>query len=365
MMTPVPLSRQATFWLAFCVLSAAAVWLLSAVLLPFVTGITVAYFFNPVCGKLERLGLSRSFSALLVLGLFVSLLVVVFITITPTIVTQTSNFALQLPGYLDRLRDTFQPRLHDVLNTLSDEDYQRLREAASSYAGQAAGTLLAVVEGVWRGGAALASALSLLFIMPVVAFYLLRDWPLLLAKVDSWLPRPHAEVIRAQVREVDRTLAGFLRGQSTVCLILGIYYALALTLVGLNFGIVIGLLTGLLSFMPFVGATFGLLAALLVALVQFDGYTEVAIVGGIFLFAQIAESNFITPKLVGESVGLHPVWIIFALMAGGSLLGFVGLLLAVPVAAVIGVLLRFVLGNYLQSRYYRSAPGPRRRIKPL
>lgn len=364
-MTSTSLSRQAIFWLAFFLASGAIVWVLGDVLMPFVTGIAVAYFLNPICEKMGRLGLSRSSSAILVLASFVGMIVVLFLLIAPTVVTQTTHFASQVPSYLDHLRDTIQPHLHHLLNTISEEDYQRLREAASNYAGQAAGTMLAVVEGVWQGGSALVSALSLLFIMPVVAFYIMRDWPNLLARVDSWLPRAHANVIRQQLREIDRTLAGFLRGQSTVCLILATYFSIALTIVELNFGIVIGILTGLLSFMPFVGSTFGLVTAVIVALVQFDSYTQVGIVVAIFLVAQFVEGNFITPKLVGESVGLHPIWIIFALMAGGSLLGFVGLLLAVPVAAVIGVLLRFLLGSYLESSYYGGALPRTRRIKPL
>lgn len=365
MTTPVPLSRQALFWLAFLIGSGLAIWVLRDVLMPFVAGISVAYFLNPVCEKLQKRGFSRSAAALLVLAAFVVVLVALFLLIAPSIVAQANHFASQLPLYLDQLRERMQPYLHHVMTNLSDEDYQRLREAASNYAGQAAGTAMSVIEGIWRGGAALASALSLLFIMPVVAFYLMRDWPTLVARVDSWLPRQHANVIREQVRAIDRTLAGFLRGQSTVCLILAAYFSIALTLVGLNFGIVIGLLTGLLSFMPFVGSTFGLVASLIVAFLQFDTYGPIALVAGIFVFAQFVEGNFITPKLVGESVGLHPIWIIFALMAGGSLLGFVGLLLAVPVAAVIGVLIRFLLGNYLESGYYSGVPSRRQRIKPL
>ena len=205
---------------------------------------------------------------------------------------------------------------------------------------------------------AFANLISLLVITPVVAFYLLRDWDRLIARIDTWLPRDHAETIRERVREVDRTLAGFLRGQGTVCLILGLFYAIALSIAGLDFGLVVGLVAGLLSFIPYVGAIIGLVLSVGLALLQFDDWLRVAIVAGIFFVGQAVEGNFLTPKLVGESVGLHPVWIIFGLLAGGALFGFVGVLLAVPAAAVIGVGVRFALDRYLQSPYYRGGGGP-------
>jgi predicted PurR-regulated permease PerM len=202
----------------------------------------------------------------------------------------------------------------------------------------------------------LINLVSLLVITPVVAFYLLRDWDRIVIQIDSWLPRRYAETIREQVRAVDATLAGFLRGQGTVCLILAIYYGLGLSLAGLDFGLVIGLVAGLLSFVPYVGAIVGLLLSVGLALVQFDAWLPIAIVAAVFILGQVVEGNFLTPKLVGESVGLHPVWIIFALLAGGTLFGFVGLLLAIPAAAVIGVGVRFALDRYLVSAYYKG-PG--------
>jgi predicted PurR-regulated permease PerM len=207
---------------------------------------------------------------------------------------------------------------------------------------------------VISGGVAIANLISLLVITPVVAFYLLRDWDRIVARVDTWLPRGHAGAIREQAREIDRTLAGFLRGQGTVCLILGVFYAIGLTLAGLDFGLVVGLVAGLLSFIPYVGAIVGLVLSVGLALVQFDDWLRIAVVAGIFFVGQAVEGNFLTPKLVGESVGLHPVWIIFGLLAGGALFGFVGVLLAVPAAAVIGVGVRFALGRYMQSPYYHG-----------
>ena len=214
-----------------------------------------------------------------------------------------------------------------------------------------------IVAGVLSGGAAVANTLSLIIITPVVTFYLLRDWDNIAATVDGWLPRAQAPTIRELASEVDRTLAGFLRGQGTVCLLLGVFYAIGLTVAGLDFGLVIGLIAGLLSFIPYVGSIVGLLLSVGLAFLQFDDWLRVAVVAGIFFVGQALEGNVLTPRLVGGRVGLHPVWVIFAILAGGTLFGFVGVLLAVPVAAVIGVGTRFALTRYLDSPYYDADGG--------
>jgi predicted PurR-regulated permease PerM len=190
-------------------------------------------------------------------------------------------------------------------------------------------------------------------VTPVVAFYLIYDWHRMIRSVDSWIPIQHRDTVRELAREVDAAIAGFLRGQTAVCLILGSFYAVALTLTGLNFGLLIGLISGLITFIPYVGSMTGLVLSLGVAVAQFwPAYGSILIVLGIFLVGQFVEGNVLAPKLVGESVGIHPVWLIFALLAFGYLFGFVGLLVAVPLAATIGVLTRFALRRYLQSSLY-------------
>jgi predicted PurR-regulated permease PerM len=181
----------------------------------------------------------------------------------------------------------------------------------------------------------------------------------MVARIDSYLPRHSLDTLRSLAREVDRTLAGFIRGQGTVCVILGTFYAVSLAIAGLNFGIVVGLLAGLISFIPYVGSITGFVAAMAIALVQFDNWVMWGVIAGIFLFGQAVEGNILTPRLVGGSVGLHPVWVMFALLAGASLFGFTGILIAVPVAAVIGVLTRFGLRQYVASRYFRGTAEPR------
>jgi predicted PurR-regulated permease PerM len=223
--------------------------------------------------------------------------------------------------------------------------------------GKATSWVATFIQSIWSGGMALVNLLSLLIVTPIVAFYLLLDWDHLVAKVDSWLPRDHVEELRAIARDIDTALAGFIRGQGTVCLLLGLFYAIGLSLAGLKFGLAIGMAAGLLSFVPYVGALIGGLSAIGVGLVQFwPDYSSILIIIGVFVAGQFIEGNFLSPKLVGGSIGLHPVWLMFALFAFGYLFGFVGLLLAVPLAAAAGVLVRYGLTRYLGSKLYRGVP---------
>jgi predicted PurR-regulated permease PerM len=210
---------------------------------------------------------------------------------------------------------------------------------------------------IWGGGVALLNLVSLLVITPIVMFYLLRDWDSIVETVEDWLPRRLAPVIREKTIEIDEVLSGFLRGQFSVCLLLGALYAIGLTLVGLDFGLIIGFITGLISFVPYFGMLIGFAVGLGVAIAQFSDWQPIAMVAGVFVVGQFLEGNFITPKLVGDRIGLHPAWIIFALLAGGALFGFTGILLAVPAAAVIGVLGRFSIQQYKQSEAYLGSPG--------
>lgn len=351
--------RQIRFWLIGFALFVAALWVLSGMLLPFVAGLAIAYLLDPMVDVLERWRLPRWLGTALVLLFFVLLLVAVVLLLVPLVQAQTSQLIEVLPSYAARLRERVMPVVERIVERLSPEDVARLRGAAGQYAGDIVGWVAGVLTGILSGGMALFDVLSVLFITPVVAFYLLRDWDKLVGTVDRWLPRMHADTVRAQAREVDDTLAGFVRGQATVCLVLGGFYAVALSAAGLKFGLVIGLVSGFLSFIPYVGSLFGFVASTGLALLQFDEWWRVVLVAGIFLFGQAVEGNVLTPKLVGDKVGLHPVWVMFALLAGGSLFGFVGVLLAVPVAAVIGVLTRFALRQYLDSAYYRGTAAAR------
>lgn len=351
-------AQQSRFWLAAFVGFLLLVWLFSPVLLPFVAGLAIAYLLDPSVDRLEVWGLPRWAATAAALLMFTLAIFLAALLLVPLIQAQVAHLLDVLPGYATRAREAIMPIIENLVARLSPDDVARLRGAVGQHVGDVAGWIGSVVRGVLSSGVALFDVLSVLFITPIVAFYLLRDWDRLVAAVDSWLPRRHLETIRDQCREIDATLAGFLRGQAAVCMALGGFYAVALSLAGLDFALVIGLLSGILSFIPYVGSLFGLAASVGLAALQFDELWRVGLVAGIFIVGQAAEGNFLTPKLVGDRVGLHPVWVMFSLLAGGALFGFVGVLLAVPVAASLGVMVRFLLRQYLASALYRGTLPP-------
>lgn len=356
------LQRQLTFWAVAFVLFVLALYVLSDILLPFVAGLAIAYFLDPVADRLERLGLGRLAATIVILALFVLIFILFIIVLAPVLAHQLAGFAARVPDYVASLQHLLsewgQGDFAKWLGINEGNVPKPLEDMAgkiTQWLGQLAGSLLS-------GGVALVSFLALFVVTPVVAFYMLLDWDRMVAKVDGWLPRDHLETIRQIFRDIDMSIAGFVRGQGTVCLALGLFYAAGLTLAGLNFGLLIGMGAGLISFIPYVGSTVGLVLSVGVALVQFwPDWTMVALVAGIFVVGQFLEGNILSPKLVGASVGLHPVWLMFALFAFGYMFGFVGMLLAVPLAAAMGVVSRFALRQYLRSRIYagstRSKPG--------
>jgi predicted PurR-regulated permease PerM len=341
--------RHVAFWLITFLVICALLWLLSGVLLPFVAGIGLAYVLAPFADRLERLGLNRTLAALLIVVVVVLGLLAVALLVVPILVQQALALLADLPAQVTRVRDLLADPNNPLLSWFGGDSSQTfsdfIRHAASWMAGFAAS--------LWAGGKALVSFASIIIVMPVVTFYLISDWHGMIDAVDSWLPLRNREHVRELAREVDRVISGFLRGQLAVSFLLGAYYAIALSLIGLKFGLLIGLISGLLTFIPYIGSLTGLLVATSVAIAQFSPeWIWVAAVVAIFLAGQFVEGNVIGPKLVGERVGLHPVWIIFAMFAFGYLFGFVGLLVAVPLAATIAVLCRFGLRHYLASPLY-------------
>jgi len=342
------------FWLIIAVVTLAAVYLLRGVLLPFVAGAAVAYFLDPAADWLERRGLGRTAATVVITLLFVLALVGAVLLLIPALQGEISRFLENLPKYATALENRIRPLLENIHDLLPPEQVDQLRDGAASMIGGAASIALNVLRQVLTSGLAIINLLALVVLTPVVAFYLLRDWDGIVAKVDGWLPRAHADTLRAMARDIDTTLAGFVRGQATVCAALGGFYAVGLSLVGLDLGLVVGLASGLLSFIPYVGSIAGFIASMGLAFAQFSEMTPILIVAGIYLAGQALEGNVLSPWLVGERVGLHPVWVIFALLAAGSLFGFVGVLLAVPVAAMVGVVVRYSMARYLQSDVYHG-----------
>jgi predicted PurR-regulated permease PerM len=351
-------AKQARYWLIGFAVFILVVYVLRDVLLPFVAGAGIAYLLNPPATRLQRWRCSRTVATLLIMLAFTAVVVALILLLFPLLQAQIASFAVRLPGYLESLRQNVEPFLERAWSALSYEQSEKLKAAAGEQAGSAVEWIGRLLKKVWSGGLALFQLVSLVVITPIVAFYLLRDWETIVTKVDGWLPKQRAATIRDLIGRIDDTVAGFLRGQASVCIILALYYGIALSVAGLEFGLIVGLVAGLISFIPYVGASLGLLGGVGLAYAQFPEWTPVIMVAAVFVVGQVLESYVLTPKLVGERVGLHPVWIIFALMAGGALFGFTGMLLAIPVAAVIGVLTRFAISRYLESPLFTGDGSP-------
>jgi predicted PurR-regulated permease PerM len=347
------LKRQAMFWLAALAVFVVFLMMFRTILLPFIAGMALAYFLDPVADRLERLGLSRLMATVVILVTFIIVFVLSLMIIIPVLASQLNEFIQHVPGYVSQLQTFIATSNAAWLPEWLNSQMDTIKANFSKYLSEGVGFIGTLLEQIWNSGKALLDIASLLVVTPVVAFYLLLDWDRMIAKVDGWVPRNHVATVREIATELDRTIAGFVRGQGSLCLFLGIYYAVGLSLIGLNFGLLIGFLTGMLSFIPYVGSTVGLVLAGGVALVQFwPDYVHLIIVVVFFFSGQFIEGNILQPKLVGKSVGLHPVWLMFALFAFGALFGFVGVLVAVPAAASVGVLVRFALSRYLESDLY-------------
>ena len=345
--------RQLQIWAIWLLVLLIFLWAFSSILLPFIAGLVLAYFLDPVADALERLGLPRLAATLVIVIASILLLVLALVIVAPMLSNQIGRFASDLPLLIKTLVqrfDDFAPLWLKETIARSGADVQG---SVTGVAGKAAEWILTVLSTLLSGGMALVNLVSLLIVTPIVAFYLLVDWDHMVAKVDNWLPRDHVHTVRSLGRDINTAMAGFIRGQGTVCLLLGTFYAVSLSFAGLKFGLAIGLIAGFLTFIPYAGSLIGGVLAIGVALVQFWPDTwSILVVAGIFLAGQFIEGNVLSPKLVGKSVGLHPVWLMFALFAFGYAFGFVGLLLAVPMAAAAGVLVRFGLKQYLNSRLY-------------
>ncbi len=345
-----PVKQQLTYWGIAAVVFLALLWLLGPVLAPFLVGGAIAYFLDPVADRLQRWGLSRvaATTVISLSALLISVLLV--LAVIPSLAAQLTGLVEATPQIFSRLQVFLTERFPDLLdeNSVVRRSILTIGDSLKDWGTQAAKTLFTSALGVLN-------ALLFLVVVPVVAFYLLLDWDKMVARVDALLPRDHAPVVRELARRIDRVLAAFVRGQISVCIVLGVFYSAALMLAGLDFGLLVGAIAGAITFIPYVGALVGGALAIGLALFQFWGdWVSIGIVAGIFALGQFLEGNVITPRLVGNSVGLHPVWLLFALSAFGSAFGFVGMLVAVPVAAALGVLTRFGIEQYQQSLLYRG-----------
>ena len=338
---------------------AAMLWLFSSILLPFVAAAGIAYFLDPPTTRLTRGGMARGLAALLMVVALVAACLIVALLLYPLLISQLGILIARVPAYVGALRGWAGQVVAHLQDRLGTEYVNtNLRDLVAGQAGAMLGFVASALTRIVGGGFALFNVLSLVVITPVVAFYLLRDWPRSVARLDGWLPRRYAGVLRAQAREVDRILSAWLRGQALCCLLLAAFYAVALQLAGLDLGLIVGISSGLLSFIPYVGTITGGLTSIGLAFAQFPDWRGVAVVAGVFVMGQVMEGYVIYPRFLGDRVELHAVWVIFALFAGGAVFGFLGVLLAVPIAATLGVLARFWLRRYLASRLYLDPPTP-------
>jgi len=360
------LVREVAPWAFAIVFVALFLWAFSGVLMPFVAGIALGYLLDPIATKLQRIGFNRLGAALVILAVFLVLLIAFLVLIVPVLGHQLSDFVDSLPQIIVKLQTLLSSESGKYLDSSWIGEYAAkfglgsgnpadIQKALGDLVGEAAKWLGTFAKSLISGGAALIGLFSLLVVTPVVAFYILVDWDRMVSTLGSLVPprfRPEVSMLAA---DIDKALAGFLRGQSLVCLFLGLWYGIGLTLVGLNFGFLIGITAGFLSFIPYVGSLTALVVSVIVATVQgWPSWHLIVVSLGVVVAGQFLEGNLLSPKLVGGSVGLHPVWLMFALLAFGSLFGFTGLIVAVPVSAAIGVLLRFATARYRQSPFFKG-----------
>jgi predicted PurR-regulated permease PerM len=365
--------RQILFWVLVLGAFGFALQLLGSTVTPFAAGIALGYLLDPLVGHMEKLGLNRLGAALIILVVFAATFIIALVVVVPILGNQFIAFAQKLPGYVTKLHALaldegaalVNKYLGGWISTLGlggELSSGQIQKTIGDFVDQGAQWLVNALRGLVSGGAAVFSFFSLLIITPVVAFYILIDWHRMIAEIDSWLPLDHRDHLRKIAREIDRALAGFIRGQSLVCLFDGLWYGIGLTLVGLDFGFLIGVIGAVLSFVPYVGGLMVLVLSIAVSLVQ--GWPSLKLFFmalAVVVSGQFLESYVVSPRVVGGSVGLHPVWLMFALLAFGQLFGFVGLVVAVPTAAAIGVIARHLIGLYRASPFYlgRAAKGGR------
>jgi predicted PurR-regulated permease PerM len=347
--------RQVLFWLAALLVLILALLVLKDVLLPFLIGIVIAYALNPLADRLAALGLGRTAASALIVAVLVVVIALALIFLVPLLINQIQSLGLTMPGEFDRLRGVFENWARERLGDRFGDFKAALDRATADLSTNWSSLAAVLAKSVWSQGLALINFLSVLLITPLVVFYILVDWHPMLEKIETWLPRDHKATITRLATEINDAISAFIRGQGLVCLVLGLIYAIGLSLVGLRYGLLIGIATGIMGFVPIIGWALGLLIASTLALLQFWPDTLPLLkVLAVFAIGQVADAAFLSPKIVGSRIGLHPVWLIVALVVFSYLFGFAGVLVAVPVAAAVAVLVRFALKVYLDSSIYKG-----------
>ncbi len=349
---PLSPKTHAIFWIATTIAFITVIILFKGVLLPFVLGVAVAYLLNPIVNKMGDIGIARAPAALMILGGFLIFLLAFIGIVSPILYRELVQFSKDLPEYIEKFWAMMTPITAKLDQYIGGTDAKSIETLLKDNAGSAANAAKFILSKLAAGSQAVIDMLSVAVFMPIVAYFMMAEWPAVTKWVRDLMPRHSEETIMNLLRQIDTKISGFVRGQISVAVVLGVSYAVMLTLAGLKYGFLIGLMSGLISVIPMVGSAVGLVVSVAVAWFQAGDIMFVLLIAGIFLGGQVIEGNFLTPKLVGDSVGLHPLWVFFALLAGGSLLGILGMFLSVPVAAVVGVLLSFAIQRYKESPYY-------------
>ena len=351
----IPITKKAAFWAVAVLIILIFVWLFRAVLTPFVLGIVIAYLLNPLVKRFSTKGIKRTTSSALILFVFFFVLAITLVLVSPIIARESAQLIDAMPSYLDKFFAQIQPYTTWLQERMGENYIEDAKTLIKNNASKVLSLSGGIAGGLAAGGQAIIGMATILVLTPLVSFYMMREWPAITKWVQDLVPRQNERVFNSLTSQIDSKLSGFIRGQLSVAFLLGLIYAIALSFAGLNYGFLIGITAGVLSIIPMVGSTIGLLAAVIVAWFQSGELSYVGIIAAIFIVGQIVEGNVLSPKLLGDSVGLHPLWILFALMAGGSLFGILGMLLAVPIAAVVGVLMNFTLQEYKKSMLYTQA----------
>jgi predicted PurR-regulated permease PerM len=338
------------------------IWLLAPVLMPFALAAMLAYLGDPLADRLQRLGMGRTLAVSIVFTVITIIFIGVLLLLVPLIQRQVTNLIDNLPHYVEWLRSVALPWVQQRLHLEADSfDSDKVLTAIKEHIGSIGSIAASTLAKVTQSGMGVITWMTNAVLIPVVAFYLLRDWDTMIAHIQRLIPRSVEPTVVRLSRESDQVLGAFVRGQLLVMLALGVFYGLGLTLVGISIGPLIGMVAGLLSFVPYLGFMIGFVAALVAALVQYGDWNHVILVGVVFTIGQLLEGYVLVPRLVGGKIGLHPVAVIFAVLAGGHLFGFLGVLLALPAASVVVVLLRYVFARYRESNLYMEPAAPAER----
>lgn len=346
------LSEKKIFWACLLTTFVASIHILHDILSPFIIALILSYFLNPIVGFLERYKIPRFFGTFIVMSMFCFVITYISLKLIPAISDQVSQFIINIPTYKTFLQNKTSLLISSKITNLEPNFANKIQDFFHNFSGEFFKYVLDIISNIWDSGLAIINIMSLVFVTPILTFYLLKDWNLLTSKLNNVVPIKSKKTIHIIIDKIDNALSGFIRGQTNVCIILSFYYSLSLYLLGLNYSLFIGIASGFLLFIPYIGIFSAAFIALIMAFIQFENLHQVLYIALIFLIGQIIEGNIITPKLVGKKIGLHPVWIFFALFAFGNLFGFVGILFAVPIAAIIGVLVTTMVDIYLKSDYY-------------